>query len=149
MKPTIGRIVHYKMSDSDCFAIRGQSPFNHPIAGQTVPMLITAVDPSEPCGWVSGTVFLNNGNSFWAGTRPESDGFRDGFWFWPSQETAVEPDAPTVPPHDHPHLDPPQQPPLSHEHPELSTYIHNHPEHYHVLPGEGEVQEAPAPKVKK
>jgi len=105
MKPTIGRIVHYKLSAQDAEEINGRRTDsnsirtrtelsdghdrvlwpqgaqahigNHVREGQILPMIITAVWPT--C--VSGQVFLDGNDTFWAMSR--NKGTENGNWFWP------------------------------------------------------------------
>ena len=85
MTPTIGRIVHYRMSGKDCdsYLFHRRPRFNRPWPGDVYPMLITAADPAEPVKWVSGVLTLNNGDTFWIGSAAQSDSGQRGTWFWP------------------------------------------------------------------
>ena len=88
MVPTIGRIVHYKMTNDDAtryeFLAKGQH-FNLPLEGNVFPMVITDVDPGADgvVRILSGNVMVNNGTMFWAGSVTEGLGDVPGQWFWP------------------------------------------------------------------
>lgn len=89
-KPTVGRMVHYRMSgdmadhysnDADRALVRPH--WNHPVAGRVYAMVITSVPEDEQVEWVNGTVFLNNGDTMPVMFAKESDGSQGGTWFWP------------------------------------------------------------------
>lgn len=94
MKPSIGRIVHYTLSEGDAEQINrrrttgraiadrletGAWPLgaqahigNHAEAGQVYPLLITRVWPSDT-GAVNGQVFLDGNDVFWATSRTQAN----------------------------------------------------------------------------
>lgn len=87
MQPTIGRIVHYTLSEHDEASILRQYPMhdaagvrasrNPASAGQTYPALVVRVfDPSANL-----QVFLDGDVTYWATSRTEGDG--PGYWAWP------------------------------------------------------------------
>ena len=77
--PTIGRIVLYKLSDSDALAINDRRQFsknqsadgralhrgNRVNAGDEFPMIITKVWGSDPTSAVNGQVFLDGDDLHW------------------------------------------------------------------------------------
>ena len=85
MTPTIGIIVHYRMSGRDCDAYlsRPRRRFNRPWPGDVCGLQITDVDPALPTKWVSGVLTLNNGDTIWIGSVAQSDSGQRGTWFWP------------------------------------------------------------------
>jgi hypothetical protein len=108
MKPTIGRIVHYKLSDVDAKAINkrradasayqrsnsGAEPGdpgatghqlhvgNHAEAGQVFPAQIVRIfDPEGDSGTSNLQVFLDGNDTYWATSRKTGNG--EGDWTWP------------------------------------------------------------------
>lgn len=98
MKPTIGRIVHYKLSAYDAEAInRRRADFtaaapantgfqghvgNHAEAGQVYPAQIVRVfDPDGESGTCNLQVSLDGNDTFWATSRKTGD--VEGTWAWP------------------------------------------------------------------
>lgn len=103
MKPTIGRIVHYKLSAFDAEAInklradwkamatdRDQTPHdgyqahigNAAEAGQVYPATIVRVfDPHGDSGTSNLQVALDGNDTYWATSR--RTGEDDGTWAWP------------------------------------------------------------------
>lgn len=108
MKPTIGRIVHYKLNDADAQAINkrrgdattynranaGAEPGqpgatghqshvgNHAEAGQVFPATIVRVfDPEGEYGTSNLQVILDGNDTYWATSRKTGDG--EGAWSWP------------------------------------------------------------------
>jgi hypothetical protein len=82
---TIGRIVHYKLSESDAALIQSKhqdrSSCNQVSAGDVFPAMIVRV-------WGTGEhinlqVFLDGDCSYWATSRPEGD--ESGRWAWPER----------------------------------------------------------------
>ena len=108
MKPTIGRIVHYALTEQDAASINvrradfrafeaghkhpheagqpGASGHiahvgNHAEAGQVYPaMVVRCFDPS-----VNLQVMLDGNDTYWATSRTEGDG--PGYWAWPQRES--------------------------------------------------------------
>lgn len=83
--PTIGRIVHYKLSEGDVSAIRAASPpmkRNSVEAGETYPAMIVRVF-AEGVPSVNLQVLLDGDGSYWATSRPEGDA--PGSWAWPAR----------------------------------------------------------------
>ncbi len=106
MKPTIGRIVHYKLNDADAQAINkrrndataynranaGADPGqpgatghqshvgNHAEAGQVYPATIVRVF-SPQTSTANLQVTLDGNDTYWATSRQEGDG--EGAWSWP------------------------------------------------------------------
>lgn len=102
MKPTIGRIVHYRLSEEDATKINErraharhnlermrvekpgfQAHFGNPVAeGTVVAMVVTAVW-TENC--INGKCLLDGTDSYWVTSRMNSDD-ANGHWFWPKRE---------------------------------------------------------------
>lgn len=83
MKPTIGRIVHYRLSAGDVQSINIQHPprdRNAVREGQVLPATVTAVF-GEASGSANLAVQLDGVGTYWATSRPEGDG--PGQWSWP------------------------------------------------------------------
>lgn len=98
MQPTIGRIVHYKLTNIDAEQINRRrvaqpaSPEwpkgavahsgNSVSEGDVFPMIITRIfDPETKGSAVNGQVLLDGNDTFWATSRKEGD--EAGNWFWP------------------------------------------------------------------
>lgn len=99
--PTIGRIVHYRLSEQDAERINarrlatrerlahttdpglGFQPHagNRAEPGATYPMLIVAVWGAQPTSLVNGQVFLDGNDVHWA--TSVSTGTGPGTWSWP------------------------------------------------------------------
>ena len=98
--PTIGRVVHYRLSEADAEAINQtrsrakalarvgallpglQAHDGNPVrAGDPFPMIIVAVWGSGRDAPVNGQVLLDGPDQFWACTRSLGDG--PGTWSWP------------------------------------------------------------------
>jgi hypothetical protein len=120
--PTIGRIVHYRLSAQDAEAINRRRDHaashlrsqtggatqgyqahagNSVNAGEVFPMIIVRVFGEDKHAAVSGQVFLDGSDVFWATSRIE--GGAPGQWTWPERVGVGA--SPAAPP-DHPH---PQQ----------------------------------------
>lgn len=83
MKPSIGRIVHYILTEDDVLATRSKHGNPHH-AGQHVPMIIVVVWPNEygpNFDGVNGQVFLDGTDSLWITSKKE--GTEPGTWHWP------------------------------------------------------------------
>jgi hypothetical protein len=105
MQPTIGRIVHYRLSQADANAINKRradfqafrSNFsgpsdpgqpgadghmahvgNHATAGDYLPAMVVA---TFYAGAANLQVFLDGNDTYWATSRPNGDG--NGTWTWP------------------------------------------------------------------
>lgn len=95
MKPTIGRIVHYKLSAADAQLINSsrstrakregvvsQHLGNHAEAGQVFPATIVRIfDPEGSIGTANLQVTLDGVDVYWATSR--KIGNDDGDWTWP------------------------------------------------------------------
>ncbi|MEU4332345.1 hypothetical protein [Nonomuraea dietziae] len=88
MTPTIGRIVHYTLSEYDAQQIERQRPLvvdgrqvrNSAQAGDVFPALIVRTfDPSVST--VNLKILFDGEGEYWATSRQEGDG--EGRWFWP------------------------------------------------------------------
>jgi hypothetical protein len=107
MLPTIGRIVHYRLTDADATAINKRradfeafrrtlagSPEvesgtpgatghmahvgNHATAGDYLPAMVVATFGGDAANL---QVFLDGNDTYWATSRPNGDG--NGTWTWP------------------------------------------------------------------
>lgn len=88
--PTIGRIVHYKLTASDAHLIDQQDPSGkaaghpgrNPVSeGQVYPAMVVGVFGNGL--YLNLKVFLDGGSAaeYWATSRSEGD--EPGTWFWP------------------------------------------------------------------
>lgn len=108
--PSIGRIVHYTLSEADAEAINRRredavlyaaNPYNPPRVakkptgfqvhrgnpaheGDVLPMLIVRVWGSSPDSVVNGQVFLDGNDTLWVTSVPRGEGNRR--WAWPTRE---------------------------------------------------------------
>ena len=88
-KPSIGRIVHYKLNEGDVanidrlmpLVVDGQCQERNPVtAGDVYPAMVVRVfDPSPTTANLR--VFLDGADSYWATSRTEAD--EPGHWTWP------------------------------------------------------------------
>lgn len=85
MKASIGRVVHYTLSETDVAYIQSRhqdrSSCNQASAGDVYPAMIVRI-------WGDAThvnlqVFLDGDCSYWATSRGEGEGA--GFWAWPER----------------------------------------------------------------
>jgi hypothetical protein len=88
MQPTIGRILIYRLSDSDIKQINDgpQGNLNTHSVGQELPLIVCVVWPDEfgqGKAGVNGWLFLDGGRSLWLTSVGEGDG--NGQWHWPVQ----------------------------------------------------------------
>lgn len=89
MKPSIGRIVHYVLTQSDANKIehlRNSEDFqgNPHSAGQHLPMIIAIVWPNEygdSHDGVNGQVIVDGNFGLWITSVKEGEG--PGTWHWP------------------------------------------------------------------
>lgn len=91
MKPTVGRIVHYRMSTEDAERVRTQlkadnplallGQYELPVAGQAYAAVVTAAADSPV---VNLRVFLDGPFEFFAPSRAE--GATPGTWCWMPRE---------------------------------------------------------------
>lgn len=108
---TVGRIVHYVLTEDDCKTINERRRIgkqiddsrgvldglmvyagNHAIAGQHMPMMVVAVWPNEygpNFDGVNGQVFLDGNDSYWVTSKKYDDTpevreerFLPGTWHW-------------------------------------------------------------------
>ncbi len=87
MKPTIGRIVHYTLSENDIEA--NQVGSGNVKAGDTVPAIIVRAWGTDPTSAVNLRVFLDGPKDLWLTSRlgAASDQINvPGFWNWPPRE---------------------------------------------------------------
>jgi hypothetical protein len=89
MKPTVGRIVHYRMPQYAATLIKqrrikdGQRG-NDVVAGQVYPLLITVVWGDDTAAKFNGTVFLDGPDTWWVCST--CLGADDGECSWPLRE---------------------------------------------------------------
>lgn len=92
MNPTIGRIVHYKLSENDAKRINTEwrtsnGRGNASTAGDTVPLIIVRVWPDEGgpgIPGVNGQAILDGYDTLWVTSAHE--GVEPGQWCWPPRE---------------------------------------------------------------
>jgi hypothetical protein len=84
--PSVGRIVHYRLSAEDCVKIRyqqtrviGGDRGNHVTEGDVCAALVVRVNGADS---VNLQVFLDGPDVYWATSRPEHEE-ESGCWFWP------------------------------------------------------------------
>ncbi|MGW1059367.1 hypothetical protein [Micromonospora rubida] len=96
MQPTIGRIVHYTLTEQDAEAInRRRADFadslpantgfqahvgNHAEAGQTFPAEVVRTFGGSA---VNLQVRLDGSDTYWATSRTEGEPDKQGCWIWP------------------------------------------------------------------
>jgi len=88
--PSIGRIVHYTLSQQDADYINGRRTENGQphignrcAAGNEYPAVIVAVFGSAP-SWPSNLqVFLDGEDQFWGTSRHVGEPGKAGTWHWP------------------------------------------------------------------
>lgn len=100
MKSTVGRIVHYQLSDHDAFVInkRREDAMAHmgehrdnsngvvvhvgnpAVAGEIYPMIVTRVSRNHD-GIINGQVLLDGSDTLWVTSAPEGEG--NDHWCWP------------------------------------------------------------------
>lgn len=88
-KPSVGRIVHYKLAQHDVVAIDRQHPMidangqrttRNPVStGDVYPAMVVHVFAAAECANLQ--VFLDGDCSHWATSAPEGD--EPGQWSWP------------------------------------------------------------------
>lgn len=88
--PTIGRIVHYTVSEDDAKLIEQKrwelptgSRGNRIEAGQVYPALIVRTWGATPETAIQLQVFLDGSDTYWATSRTQGDG--PGQWVWPQR----------------------------------------------------------------
>lgn len=83
MQPTIGRIVHYRLSDEDVARIRAlPTPrFNPANPGDTYPAMVVRVFESATDGGANLQVFIDGQAQLWITSAKPGDG--PGTWSWP------------------------------------------------------------------
>ncbi|MFF7966773.1 hypothetical protein ACFZC3_15575 [Streptomyces sp. NPDC007903] len=90
MTPTVGRIVHYRMSDDDVTRARQElrhkvrmEEHNAPQTGQTYAAVITSVNGHLDHPDINLRVLLDGPFDFFAPSRAE--GAEPGMWSWPER----------------------------------------------------------------
>lgn len=86
MIPSVGRIVHYRLSEQDAALINqrraaGNGQGNSVAAGDVFPLMITRTWGDHEGSAVNGQVFLDGDDSLWVTSATEGDGIRQ--WFAP------------------------------------------------------------------
>lgn len=85
MKPTIGRIVHYTLGESDVANIkerRGDAHLGNRVeVGQVYPAMIVRVHGDTPTSFVNLQVFLDGRDAEWVTSR--AVGMGPGTFAWP------------------------------------------------------------------
>lgn len=104
MKPTIGRIVRYRLTAADAEKInkRRRDAFEHitehreradgsqvhvgnrASEGQEVVMVIVAAHGDQPDSYVNGKCLLDGNDDYWATSVKVGEG--PGTWSWPTRE---------------------------------------------------------------
>jgi hypothetical protein len=84
--PTIGRIVHYKLSGADVLSVndkrlKDQTSGNAARKGDVFPALIVRTWGEQEGASVQLQVFLDGPDTYWATSRTEGDG--EGQYIWP------------------------------------------------------------------
>lgn len=83
--PSIGRIVHYKLSSGDVSLIlskhQDRSSCNQAAIGDVYPAMIVRIWGDDP--YVNLQVFLDGDCSYWATSRTEGED--EGHWVWPER----------------------------------------------------------------
>lgn len=108
MKPTIGRIVHYRLSADNALRVthdrvlKGVGRGNNVNEGDVLPLIVTVTWPDEYAGGahlaihpegtayesafgVNGQVLLDGNDSLWVTSAPQHATL-PGCWFWPPRE---------------------------------------------------------------
>jgi hypothetical protein len=93
MQPTIGRIVHYRLSEADAAAINRrragcatrdgvdvQTLGNHAAEGDVCPATVVRTFGGPAANL---QVHLDGTDAYWATSRSEGDG--PGYWAWPER----------------------------------------------------------------
>ncbi|MFJ2162352.1 hypothetical protein [Streptomyces sp. NPDC087856] len=88
MKPSIGRIVHYTLSQQDADEINRRRAYtpqsgNTAIEGDVYPAMIVRIFGETPESAVNLQVFLDGNDSHWATSRTVGDG--PFHWAWPER----------------------------------------------------------------
>jgi hypothetical protein len=83
MQPTIGRIVHYTLTEADAAAINKRRADNslagnHAAAGEACPAMVVRTFGGPGANL---QVHLDGTDIYWATSRTEGEG--PGFWAWP------------------------------------------------------------------
>lgn len=97
MTPTVGRIVHYRLSEYDAKLIDEQTPYvvdgrqvrNAVRAGTVLSALIVQAWGDKPGSAVNLKVFLDGAGEYWATSRHAGDG--EGCWSWPPRVSDARP----------------------------------------------------------
>lgn len=91
MTPTVGRIIHYKLSDTDVatidaltYAAEASVKRNPVVEGQVFPAVIVRVWGPADDSAVNLQVLLDGDCSYWATSRVPGD--LPGQWIWPPRQ---------------------------------------------------------------
>ena len=91
MQPTIGRIVHYTLSEQDATLISSRRAASNPggvfarnpvSPGDTYPAMIVRVFSGSENG-ANLQVYLDGDDTYWATSRCEGEPGEPGRWIWP------------------------------------------------------------------
>lgn len=83
MSPTLGRIVHYRLTEGDVAAIAALPGRNNPVkAGDVVAAVVVRVFTAPTCNL---RVLLDGQDDYWATSRTQGD--ENGTWNWPQHIT--------------------------------------------------------------
>lgn len=87
--PTIGRIVHYRVTEANVEFIRARRNAVHSIlrgnevdVGDVFPLLIVRVWGAQPSSYVNGQLFLDGNDQIWVTSTKAGEGI--GEFTWPS-----------------------------------------------------------------
>jgi hypothetical protein len=97
MKPSLGRIVHYRLSQDDIVLLahlraRRAGEYGTLEAGEVFPMIIVRASGSEHPAFVdtvNGQVFLDGDDTYYVVNVKPGDG--PGTWSWPVREVPSHP----------------------------------------------------------
>ena len=87
--PTIGRIVHYTLTEDDVLRVHSNRSVNHypasngASAGQAYPAIIVRTWGDTPDAMVNLQVLLDGPDTLWVTSRDEGDGA--GHYVWPTR----------------------------------------------------------------
>ena len=89
MKATIGRIVHYTLSEENAKQINRQGAGNHHYAGMVVPAIVVWPHDNEPQTF-NGQAFLDGNDTLWLTSVPYDDSGKPGTWQWPAMTSELK-----------------------------------------------------------
>jgi hypothetical protein len=85
-KPTLGRIVHYRLTEYDVASIQALLTVhrNHAAVGDVCAAVIVRIWDTPGPAMVNLQVLIDGQATYWVTSRCEGD--EDGKWSWPLQE---------------------------------------------------------------